>query len=68
MEHTSVLLRGHSFDMRTGWNGGKCNGVYWVLERLSDPRFTFDCYREDVRFCAILNKYRPDAVEDKTKI
>lgn len=67
VEHTSVLLRGHSFDMRTGWNGGKCNGVYWVLERLSDPRFTFDCYREDVRFYAILNKYRPYAVEDKTK-
>jgi len=68
VEHTSVLLRGHTFDMRTVWDGCKCNGVYWALERLSEPRFTFDCYRENVRFYAILNKYRPYAVEDKTKI
>ena len=64
--HTSLALRGHPFDMRTVWDGCKCNGVYWVFERLSEARFTFAHYAEDAAYQAILDKYRPYAVEDKT--
>ncbi|MBR5870616.1 MAG: helix-turn-helix transcriptional regulator [Clostridia bacterium] len=64
--HTSPALRGHAFDMRTTWDGCQCNGVYWVFERLSEPRFTFAHYAEDAAYRALLEAYRPYAVEDKT--
>ena len=64
--HSSTLLRGHSFDMKTTWDGCKCNGVWWLLERLQDPHLAFDIYKESEQYRQILDEYRPYAVEDKT--
>jgi transcriptional regulator with XRE-family HTH domain len=65
--HTSPLLRGNRYDMRKVWDGCKCNGVWFRLERLSKPPFRFERYENDPRYQEILGKYRPFAVEDKTK-
>ena len=64
--HTSPLLRGHTFDMKTTWDGSKCNGVWWLLERLQDPHLSFDIYKGNKQYQNILDEYRPFAVEDKT--
>ncbi len=64
--HTSPLLRDHTFDMRTTWDGSKCNGVWWLLERLQDAHLSFDVYAESREYQSILEEYRPYAVEDKT--
>lgn len=64
--HTSLLLRGHTFDMRTTWDGSKCNGVWWLLERLQDAHLSFRIYADNERYQSILAEYRPYAIEDKT--
>ncbi len=66
MTHTSPLLRGHTFDMKTTWDGSKCNGVWWLLERLQDAHLHFAIYDENEQYQSILSAYRPFAVEDKT--
>lgn len=65
--HTSPLLRGHSFDMRNTWDGSKCNGVWWLLERLEDPHLAFDVYADNQAYQNLVTEYRPYAAEDKTK-
>jgi tetratricopeptide (TPR) repeat protein len=65
--HTSPLLRGNRYDMRKVWDGCKCNGVWFRLKRLSKPPFRFERYEDNPRYQKILGKYRPFAVEDKTK-
>ena len=52
--------------MKTTWDGCKCNGVWWLLERLQDPHLAFDIYKESEQYRQILDEYRPYAVEDKT--
>ena len=64
--HTSPLLRGHSFDMRITWDGSKCNGVWWLLERLQDPHLAFDVYADNQAYQNLVTEYRPYAAEDKT--
>ncbi|MBQ7338010.1 MAG: helix-turn-helix transcriptional regulator [Clostridia bacterium] len=64
--HTSVALRGYTYDMKKTWDGGKCNGVQWLLDRLGEPPFCFACYNENERYQAILAQYRPYALADKT--
>ena len=65
--HTSLLLRGSTYDMRKVWDGCKCNGVWFRLERLNGAPFRFEKYDNNPRYREILEKYRPFAVEDKTK-
>lgn len=65
--HTSLLLRGSAYDMRKVWDGCKCNGVWFRLERLNGAPFRFEKYDNNPRYREILEKYRPFAVEDKTK-
>lgn len=64
--HTSLLLRGSRYDMRKIWDGCKCNGVWFRLERLNNAPFRFERYEQNPRYREILEKYRPFAVEDKT--
>ena len=64
--HSSPLLRGHTFDMTTTWDGCKCNSVWWLLERLQDPHLHFAVYDHDEQYQRLLDEYRPYAVEDKT--
>ncbi len=65
--HTSPLLRGHTFDMTTTWNGSKCNEVWWLLERLqNDECFRFPRYEDDPLYQKLLDSYRPFAVRDMT--
>ena len=64
--HTSPILRGHTFDMRTTWDGSACNGVWWLLERLQDAHISFDIYAQNEAYQRLLEEYRPYAVEDKT--
>ena len=64
--HSSPLLRGHTFDMTTTWDGCKCNRVWWLLERLQDPHLHFAVYDHDEQYQRLLDEYRPYAVEDKT--
>ena len=65
--HTSVLLRGSTYDMRKIWDGCACNGVWYRFEQLNKPAFRFERYEDNPQYRAILAKYRPFAVEDKTK-
>ncbi len=65
--HTSLLLRGSRYDMRKIWDGCKCNGVWFRLERLNEAPFRFERYDDHPRYREILETYRPFAVEDKTK-
>lgn len=65
---TSVILRGNTFDMRKTYDGCKCNGVWWVFDRLQEPQFSFDCYANDEIYQSILSEYRLYAIEDKTII
>ena len=65
--HTSVLLRGSTYDMRKIWDGCACNGVWYRLDHLNKPAFRFERYDDNPRYLEILEKYRPFAVEDKTK-
>ena len=65
--HTSVLLRGSTYDMRKIWDGCACNGVWFRFDHLNRPAFRFERYDSNPRYREILGKYRPFAVEDKTK-
>jgi len=65
--HTSVLLRGSTYDMRKIWDGCACNGVWYRFDQLNKPAFRFERYEDNPQYRAILEKYRPFAVEDKTK-
>lgn len=62
----SAIFRGNTFDMRRTYDGSKCNGVWWLLERLSEASFQFEHYYTDIAYQKILDEYRPYAVEDKT--
>jgi len=64
---TSPIFRGNTFDMRKTYDGCKCNDVWWLFERLSEPSYRFEYYKEDDDYQRILDEYRPYAVEDKTK-
>ena len=64
--HTSPLLRGHTFDMKATWDGSKCNGVQWLMDRLQEPHLSFSIYQGNEQYQQILDEYRPFAVEDKT--
>lgn len=65
--HTSLPLRGGTFDLSVTWDGCPCNGVWFMLERLNEPAFRFPVYDNNARYHEILDAYRPFAVEDKTK-
>ena len=65
--HTSLLLRGSTYDMRKIWDGCVCNGVWFRFDQLNRPAFQFERYENNPQYREILEKYRPYAVEDKTK-
>jgi len=65
--HTSTLLRGSRYDMRKIWDGCACNGVWFRFDQLNRAAFRFERYDSNPRYRKILEKYRPFAVEDKTK-
>lgn len=61
--HTSLPLRGGTFDMRETWSGAECNGVYFLLERVEKEELSAK-YADDGRFQELLKKYSPFAKEN----
>lgn len=67
VRQTSPLFDGYEFDMRKTYNGCKCNGVWWLFERLDEAAFQFEYYKSSRAYAEILDEYRKYAVEDRTK-
>lgn len=63
---SSVILRGNKFDMRKTYDGCKCNGVWWLLERLQEEQNTFVYYNNSKEYNELIEEFRPFAIEDKT--
>ena len=63
---SSVIFRGNDFDMRKTYDGCKCNGVWWLFDRLKEGVNTFEYYQGSDEYKAVLDRFNPFAVEDKT--
>jgi len=63
---TSSIFMGYEFNMQKTYDGCKCNSVWWLFQRLSEPSYTFEQYHNDIVYQEILDEYRLYAVEDKT--
>ena len=63
---TSTILRGNKFDMRKTYDGCKCNGIWWLFERLQESQNIFEYYSNSKEYKDILDEFRQFAIEDKT--
>lgn len=55
--HTSPLLKGHTFDMKSTWNGSTGTSVGWIITLLND-QYAFPMYQEHAEYRALLNEYK----------
>lgn len=63
---SSIILRGNKYDMRKTYDGCKCNGVWWLFERLQEKQNTFEYYTDSNEYKNMLDEFKPFAIEDKT--